>query len=120
MMKKLKKKIQSNIKNIDIGSRMKDKEIDSSKINHDNNLTTVKRLPTTKGGIFGGNKNEKEKDKNKTKKKGDGKSPSPDKKKNKRHNRNGSGEYSGDEDDDDNGNGNGNGDVKLLKEKLVY
>ena len=114
------KKIQSNIKNIDIGSRMKDKEIDSSKINHDNNLTTVKRLPTTKGGIFGGNKNEKEKDKNKTKKKGDGKSPSPDKKKNKRHNRNGSGEYSGDEDDDDNGNGNGNGDVKLLKEKLVY
>ena len=33
------KKVEGNIKNIDVGSRIKDKEIDSSKINHDKNIS---------------------------------------------------------------------------------
>ena len=45
------KKVESNIMNIDIGSRIKDKEIDSSKINKDNNMATVKKLPKSKYGI---------------------------------------------------------------------
>ena len=45
------KKVESNIMNIDIGSRIKDKEIDSSKINKDNNLATIKKLPKSKYGI---------------------------------------------------------------------
>ena len=36
--------------NIDIGSRIKDKEIDSSKVNKDNN-TTIKKLPKSNYGI---------------------------------------------------------------------
>ena len=56
------KKVESNIMNIDIGSRIKDKEIDSSKINKDNNLATIKKLPKSKYGIV------KKKDKNKKKK----------------------------------------------------
>ena len=46
------KKIESNIKNIDVGSRIKDKEIDSSKINGDQNLATVKKLPKSKYGVI--------------------------------------------------------------------
>ena len=46
------KKIESNIKNIDVGSRIKDKEIDSSKINADKNLATVKKLPKSKYGVI--------------------------------------------------------------------
>ena len=61
------KKVESNIMNIDIGSRMKDKEIDSSKINKDNNLATIKKLPKSKYGIV------KKKEKEKNKKKKDGK-----------------------------------------------
>ena len=57
------KKVESNIMNIDIASRMKDKEIDSSKINKDNNMTTIKKLPKSKYGIA--------KKKEKTKKKKD-------------------------------------------------
>ena len=45
------KKVEGNIKNIDVGSRIKDKEIDSSKINADKNMVTVKRLPKSKYGI---------------------------------------------------------------------
>ena len=59
------KKVESNIMNIDIGSRIKDKEIDSSKINKDNNLATIKKLPKSKYGIV--------KKKEKTKKKKEGK-----------------------------------------------
>ena len=125
------KKVESNIKNIDVGSRIKDKEIDSSKINQDNNMTTLKKLPKAKYGLT---LSKKEKDKNNKKKK-DGKSPGKKKNKNGRSgsgNGNGSGsgsgsgsgnEYSGDSGDDsgdDNGDDNGNGDVKLLKEKLAY
>ena len=58
------KKVESNIMNIDIGSRIKDKEIDSSKINKDNNLVTIKKLPKSKYGIV------KKKEKNKKKKEG--------------------------------------------------
>ena len=58
------KKVESNIMNIDIGSRIKDKEIDSSKINKDNNLATIKKLPKSKYGIV------KKKEKNKKKKEG--------------------------------------------------
>ena len=117
------KKVESNIKNIDVGSRIKDKEIDSSKINQDNNMTTLKKLPKAKYGLT---LSKKEKDKNNKKKK-DGKSPG---KKKNRNGRSGSGngsgsgnEYSGDSGDDsgdDNGDYNDNGDVKLLKEKLAY
>jgi len=104
------KKVESNIKNIDVGSRIKDKEIDSSKINHDNNMTTVKKLPKSKYGIV----NKKDKDKNKKKKEG---GKSPDKKKHRNKDGNGSGgEYSGESDDDN----DDEGEVKLLKEKLVY
>ena len=49
--------------NIDIGSRIKDKEIDSSKINKDDNMTTLKKLPKSKYGTL----SKKEKDKNKKK-----------------------------------------------------
>ena len=42
-MRKLKKKVELNIKNIDVGVRIKDKEIDSSKF--DKNLVTKKKLP---------------------------------------------------------------------------
>ena len=45
------KKVEGNIKNIDVGSRIKDKEIDSSKINQDKNMVTVKKLPKSKYGI---------------------------------------------------------------------
>ena len=45
------KKVESNIMNIDIGSRIKDKEIDSSKINKDNNMATIKKLPKSTYGI---------------------------------------------------------------------
>ena len=45
------KKVEGNIKNIDVGSRIKDKEIDSSKIDHKNNMLTVKKLPKSKYGI---------------------------------------------------------------------
>ena len=45
------KKVEGNIKNIDVGSRIKDKEIDSSKINPDKNMVTVKKLPKSKYGI---------------------------------------------------------------------
>ena len=45
------KKVEGNIKNIDVGSRIKDKEIDSSKIDHDKNRVTVKKLPKSKYGI---------------------------------------------------------------------
>ena len=105
------KKVESNIKNIDVGSRIKDKEIDSSKIDNDNNLTTVKKLPKSKYGIVG--KNAKGKNK-----------------KDKRRHGEGSDEESGDEGSGDEGSGNeGSGFVKdynkkgevlLLKEKLVY
>ena len=96
------KKVESNIKNIDVGSRMKDKEIDSSKIDNDNNLTTVRKLPKSKYGIVG--KNAKGKNK-----------------KDKRRHGEGSDEESGDEE----GSGfvkdyNKKGELLLLKEKLVY
>ena len=45
------KKVEGNIKNIDVGSRIKDKEIDSSKINQSHNMVTVKKLPKSKYGI---------------------------------------------------------------------
>lgn len=51
------KKIESNIKNIDVGSRIKDKEIDSSKINGDQNLATIKKLPKSKYGVIKKKKN---------------------------------------------------------------
>ena len=119
------KKVESNIKNIDVGSRIKDKEIDSSKINKDNNMTTLKKLPKAKYGLTNPKK-EKEKEKDKNNKKKSGKSPSK-----KKHRNDGSGsgsgsggEYSGDSGDDsgddNNDNDNDKGDVKLLKEKLVY
>ena len=96
------KKVESNIKNIDVGSRIKDKEIDSSKIDNDNNLTTVRKLPKSKYGIVGKNA----KDKNK---------------KDKRRHGEGSDEESGDEE----GSGfvkdyNKKGELLLLKKKLVY
>ena len=121
------KKVESNIKNIDVGSRIKDKEIDSSKINKDNNMTTLKKLPKVKYGLTNPKKEkEKEKEKDKNNKKKSGKSPSK-----KKHRNDGSGsgsgsggEYSGDSGDDsgddNNDNNNDKGDVKLLKEKLVY
>ena len=96
------KKVESNIKNIDVGTRIKDKEIDSSKINNDNNLTTVRKLPKSKYGIVGknakGNKNKK-----------------------KHRNGEGSDEESGDEE----GSGvvkdyNKKGEIMLLREKVVY
>ena len=59
------KKVESNIMNIDIGSRIKDKEIDSSKINKDNNMATIKKLPKSTYGIV----KKKEKTKNKKDKK---------------------------------------------------
>ena len=59
------KKVESNIMNIDIGSRIKDKEIDSSKINKDNNMATIKKLPKSTYGIV----KKKEKPKNKKDKK---------------------------------------------------
>ena len=99
------KKVESNIKNIDVGSRIKDKEIDSSKINKDDNMTTLKKLPKSKYGTL----SKKEKDKNKKKK--DGKSPGK-----KKHRNDGSDE-SGDDSGDDS---NVKGGVKLLKERLVY
>ena len=102
------KKVESNIKNIDVGSRIKDKEIDSSKINKGDNMTTLKKLPKAKYGITTGKK-----DKEKNKKKKDGK------KKNRGGNGSG-GEYSGESGDDSGDDGDDNGDVKLLKEKLVY
>ena len=96
------KKVESNIKNIDVGSRIKDKEIDSSKIDNDNNLTTVRKLPKSKYGIVG--KNAKGKNK-----------------KDKRRHGEGSDEESGDEE----GSGfvkdyNKRGELLLLKKKLVY
>ena len=96
------KKVESNIKNIDVGSRIKDKEIDSSKIDNDNNLTTVRKLPKSKYGIVG--KNAKGKNK-----------------KDKRRHGEGSDEESGDEE----GSGvvkdyNKKGEIMLLKEKLVH
>ena len=60
------KKVESNIMNIDIGSRIKDKEIDSSKINKDSNLATIKKLPKSKYGIV--KKKEKTKKKKEEKK----------------------------------------------------
>ena len=104
------KKVENNIKNIDVGSRIKDKEIDSSKINHDSNLITLKKLPKSKYGIV------TKKDK---KKKKEGKSPSK-----KRNKNEGSGESSGesgDEEEDDNPQDyDEKGEVILLKDKLVY
>ena len=96
------KKVESNIKNIDVGSRIKDKEIVSSKIDNDNNLTTVRKLPKSKYGIVG--KNAKGKNK-----------------KDKRRHGEGSDEESGDEE----GSGfvkdyNKKGELLLLKEKLVH
>ena len=96
------KKVESNIKNIDVGSRIKDKEIDSSKIDNDNNLTTVRKLPKSKYGIVG--KNAKGKNK-----------------KDKRRHGEGSDEESGDEE----GSGfvkdyNKKGEIMLLREKLVH
>ena len=96
------KKVESNIKNIDVGSRIKDKEIDSSKIDNDNNLTTVRKLPKSKYGIVG--KNAKGKNK-----------------KDKRRHGEGSDEESGEEE----GSGvvkdyNKKGEIMLLKEKLVH
>ena len=96
------KKVESNIKNIDVGSRIKDKEIDSSKIDNDNNLTTVRKLPKSKYGIVGKNaKGKNKKDK-------------------KRH-----GEGSDEESGDEEGSGfvkdyNKKGELLLLKEKLVH
>ena len=92
------KKVESNIKNIDVGSRIKDKEIDSSKIDNDNNLTTVRKLPKSKYGIVG--KNAKGKNKKDKKRHGEGS-------------------------DDEEGSGfvkdyNKKGELLLLKEKLVY
>jgi hypothetical protein len=49
--KKKENKIENNIKNIDVGSRMKDKEIDASVINNDN-LVTIKKLPKSNLEIF--------------------------------------------------------------------
>ena len=63
------KKVESNIKNIDVGSRIKDKEIDSSKINKDSNLATIKKLPKSKYGIV--KKKEKTKKKKEEKKEGE-------------------------------------------------
>ena len=63
------KKVESNIMNIDIGSRIKDKEIDSSKINKDSNLATIKKLPKSKYGIV--KKKEKTKKKKEEKKEGE-------------------------------------------------
>ena len=107
------KKVESNIKNIDVGSRIKDKEIDSSKINKGDNMTTLKKLPKAKYGVT---LTKKEKDKNNKKKNG----KSPGKKKNRRDGS--GGEYSGDSGDDsgDDGDYGDNGEVKLLKEKLAY
>ena len=57
------KKVEGNIKNIDVGSRIKDKELDSSKINQDKTMVTIKKLPKSKYGVV------KKKDNNKKKKK---------------------------------------------------
>ena len=59
------KKVENNIKNINVGSRLNDKEIDSSKINQDKNMETIKKLPKSNFGIV------KKKDKNKKGKKKD-------------------------------------------------
>jgi hypothetical protein len=59
------KKVENNIKNINVGSRLDDKEIDSSKINQDKNMETVKKLPKSSFGIV------KKKEKNKKGKKRD-------------------------------------------------
>ena len=53
------KKVEGNIKNIDVGSRIKDKEIDSSKINQKENMATVKKLPKSKYGVVKKNKKKK-------------------------------------------------------------
>ncbi len=45
------KKVEGNIKNIDVGTRIKDKEIDSSKISQAENMVTVKKLPKSNYGI---------------------------------------------------------------------
>ena len=60
------KKVESNIMNIDIGSRMKDKEIDSSKVNKDNN-TTIKKLPKSNYGVVKKRKKQRKKKKIKRK-----------------------------------------------------
>ena len=61
------KKVEGNIKNIDVGSRIKDKEIDSSKINHDKNMVTIKKLPKSKYGMVRKKeKSKKERKKEKT------------------------------------------------------
>ena len=52
--------------NIDIGSRMKDKEIDSSKVNKDNN-TTIKKLPKSNYGVVKKEKKTKKKKEDKEK-----------------------------------------------------
>ena len=118
------KKVENNIKNIDVGSRIKDKEIDSSKINKDSHLATLKKLPKAKYGIMG-SKKEGNTINTKNKKKKEGKSPN--KKRHKKNNSGGnSGEYSGesgdsgDEEEDNPADYNEKGEVLLLKEKLVY
>ena len=65
------KKVESNIMNIDIGSRIKDKEIDSSKINKDNNLATIKKLPKSKYGIVKKKEKKTKKKENKEKNEND-------------------------------------------------
>ena len=60
------KKVESNIMNIDVGSRMKDKEIDSSKVNKDNN-TTIKKLPKSNYGVVKKEKKTKKKKEDKEK-----------------------------------------------------
>ena len=87
------KKVEGNIKNIDVGSRIKDKEIDSSKINHDKNMATVKKLPKSKYGIV--------KKKEKAKKE---KNPK-DKNSNEKEGAGSGAESSGEEDNKDNGQG---------------
>ena len=56
------KEIESNIKNIDVGLRIKDKEIDSSKTNPDNNMVTIKKLPKSKYGVIKKKEKKKKKD----------------------------------------------------------
>jgi hypothetical protein len=138
------KKVESNIKNIDVGTRIKDKEIDSSVINKDGNLATVKKLPKSKYGIIG-KKDEKGKKKGK-KGKGSGSGDeasgnSSGESDEEIGNRSGSVKKEGNSNNKGNSNNNGNsnkgknkgnnndkndkdydknGDVILLKDKLMY
>ena len=104
-------KVKNNIKNIDIGSRIKDKEIESSKINNDN--ITNQKLPKIKYGIATNNKNKKNNKNDKSPEKSGTTNKSPNKKQGKNKNKKGNkGSGNGSDDDEE--------EIILLKDKLVY